>query len=214
MKINLLNHQNHELLANYIVKQLDYLIIFNQSKQQEKNKKIILKHLKNTLNRLKILINSVRIWQENVFDIYHSSQYCIFLYLLAHTIFKESNQTELPTLLFLLNKKLNAIDLFYEINLPEKFFIGHSVGIVFAKANYSNYFAIYQNCTIGRNHYGRPHIEENVIVYPNSSIIGKAHIQKNTIISPGIQLINQNTPPNTLVVQNSGGGGGIPFLTN
>lgn len=185
MKINLLQKSGFEDLALFVHKQLQNLFL----EEKENHLNTIQKYMPQTLNRLRVLVNSIKVWDENVFNTRQSTQYCIFLYFLANTIFKETGKTELPTLLFLLNKTLNAIDLFYEIELPEKFFIGHSVGIVFAKAQYSNYFAIYQNSTVGRNHYGRPKIEEGVILCPNSSIIGKAHIQKNTIISSGIHLI-------------------------
>ena len=36
--------------------------------------------------------------------------------------------------------------------MPEVFFIGHSVGIVLAKATYGNRLVLYQNTTVGKNH--------------------------------------------------------------
>lgn len=207
MKINLLQKMDFENLALFIHKQLQHLFL----EENENHLISIQKYIPQSLNRMRVLVNSVRVWDDNIFDTRQSTQYCIFLYLLSNTIFKETEKTELPTLLFLLNKSLNAIDLFYEIELPEIFFISHSVGIVFAKAKYSNYFAIYQNSTVGRNQYGRPTIEEGVILYPNSSIIGNSHIQKNTLISSGIHLINQHPPKNCLVLKNAAGGGRLLF---
>ena len=158
------------------------------------------------LERLRRCINSVRLWNVNKFDHLHSSQYCTFLYFLANTIWKESGDTELPTKLFLLNKALNGIDLFYEIEMPERFFIGHSVGIVLAKANYSDYFAIYQNSTVGKNHGIAPTLETGVIMYPNTAIIGRCLIRSNSIISQGVGVINSDTIGNCYVFPVSEGG--------
>jgi hypothetical protein len=56
----------------------------------------------------------VKLWNKDKFDYLHSSQYCIFVYFLSNTIWKQSGDTILPTKLFILNKALNGIDLFYD----------------------------------------------------------------------------------------------------
>jgi serine O-acetyltransferase len=161
-------------------------------------------HLDETLIRLRYCINSVRAWENDIFDPLHSSQYCTFLYFLSNTIWKASGNIEVPTRLFFLNKSLNGIDLFYEVELPPIFYIGHSVGIVLAKATYGNYLVLYQNSTIGKNLGDAPCIEEGVIVYPNSAVIGRSIIRKNTVISQGVSIINQNTEPNSIVYSSQG----------
>lgn len=160
---------------------------------------LIRQHLPQALERLRVCINSVRIWSENEFNYLHSSQYCILLYFLANTIWKETTNTEVPTKLFILNKALNGIDLFYEIEMPSRFFIGHSVGVVLAKASYSDFLVLYQNSTVGKNHGVAPVIESGVIMYPNTAIIGRCHIRSGTVISQGVGIINQDTPGNCLV---------------
>jgi serine O-acetyltransferase len=155
---------------------------------------LIRQHLPQALERLRGCINSVCIWRENEFDHLQSSQYCIFIYFLANTIWKETANTELPTKLFILNKALNGIDLFYEIEMPSKFFIGHSVGIVFAKANYSDYLAVYQNSTVGKNHGVAPEFESGVVMYPNTAVIGRSLIKSGTILAQNTRIINRNTP--------------------
>src|SRR5882724_11998111 len=87
-----------------------------------------------TLQRMTRCGNAVLAWKQDEFNYLHSSQYCTFLYFLANTIWRNRQEAEVPTRLFLLNKLLNGIDCFYEIAMPEIFFIGHSVGIVLAKA--------------------------------------------------------------------------------
>lgn len=156
-------------------------------------------NLSEALNRLQICINSIRCWKENEFSYLHSSQYCIYLYFLSNTIWKNTGDIDVCTKLFLLNKALNGIDCFYEIDLPERFFIGHSVGIVLAKATYSDYLVLYQNSTVGKNHGVAPVLEEGVIMYPNTAIIGRSLVRKNSVISQGVSVINQDTPGDTAI---------------
>jgi serine O-acetyltransferase len=132
------------------------------------------------------------------FDYFNSGHYATFLYYASHLFYKNEN-TQLATRLFLLNKAINGIDLYYEIEMPDIFGIGHTVGMVFSKASYSNYGVFHQGCTIGRNQDDRPILEEGVILYPQSSVIGKCRVRKNTVIAPGVQLVNTDTPGNCIV---------------
>lgn len=156
-------------------------------------------HIDGALIRIQRCINEVTTWTPNVFDPLHSTQYCQFLYYLANTIWAAEGASPLCTKLFVLNKMLNGIDLFYEIKMPEVFFIGHSVGIVLAKASYENYLVLYQNSTVGKNHGVAPVIESGVIMYPNTAIIGRCHVRSGTVISQGVGVVNQDTPGNCLV---------------
>ena len=151
-------------------------------------------HIDQTLDRLKQNINAVLSWPEDEFNYLHSSQYCHYLYFLANTICNAAGNPVLCTKLFLLNKALNGIDCFYEIELPDIFYIGHSLGIVLAKATYSNYMVLYQNSTVGKNHGVAPILEEGVVLYPNTAIIGRSRVRKGTILSQGTSVINQDTP--------------------
>ncbi|QDZ30547.1 hypothetical protein FAY22_09160 [Noviherbaspirillum sp. UKPF54] len=148
------------------------------------------------LSRLGRCIDAVRMWKAGQFNYLNSSQYCIYLYYLANTIWRNEHDATVPTRLFLLNKALNAIDLFYEIEMPEVFFIGHSVGIVLAKATYGNHLVLYQNSTVGKNHGVAPVIGDGVVMYPNTAIIGRCHIGDGTILSQGTSAINCDTPGN------------------
>lgn len=190
-----LRRLDQEHLAQFIARQLEHFV----PDGLPINLSLIRQHLPQALERLRVCINAVRLWKENEFDHLHSSQYCIFLYYLANTLWKETGETELPTKLFILNKALNAIDLFYEIDMPARFFIGHSAGIVLAKASYSDYLVLYQNSTVGKNHGVAPVIESGVIMYPNTAIIGRCHVRSGTVISQGVSVINQDTPGNCLV---------------
>ena len=151
-------------------------------------------HLPATLDRLHHLIGHVKMWKPGQFDHLHSTQYCTYLYLLSHQIWQITGEREWPTRLFGLNKTMNGIDLFYEIDMPEVFLIGHSVGIVLAKASYGNFLVLYQNSTVGKNHGVAPEIGEGVIMYPNSAIIGRTKVGDNSVLSQGTGLVNCNSP--------------------
>ncbi|MDR3415435.1 MAG: hypothetical protein P4L83_04535 [Nevskia sp.] len=162
-------------------------------------------HLDEALVRLQRCINAVRIWKPDEFNYLQSSQYCTYLYFLSNTIWRNTGDTEVCTKLFLLNKLLNGIDCFYEIAMPDIFLIGHSVGIVLAKATYSNYFLLFQNSTVGKNFGVAPVIEEGVIMYPNTAVVGRATVRKNTVISQGVGVINCETPGNCIAFRGEAG---------
>lgn len=162
-------------------------------------------HLSTALGRTISCINSVKLWNLDEFDPLHSSQNTIFLYYLGNTIWKKSGNTEIPVRLFLLNKALNGIDCYYEIELPEKFFIGHSVGIVLAKATYNNFLVLYQNSTVGKSAGMAPILESGVVMFPNTAVIGKSLVRRGTVVSQGVSIINQETESDKYVFQDTNG---------
>lgn len=166
---------------------------------------LIAAHMPQALARLEHCIAQVKMWTPGQFDVLHSSQYCIFLYYLANTIWRKEQARTICTKLFLLNKALNAIDCFYEIELPDVFFIGHSVGIVLAKATYGNHLVLYQNSTVGKNHGDAPVLQNGVILYPNTAVIGRSLLQTGTVVSQGVSVINQTTPSRSLVFAGTNG---------
>lgn len=201
MKTSLdLKNFNRDRLIAYLVRQ-----IHNVVPDDHDSGLAIAEHIDEGLRRLHICINAIKAWAPDRFDPLHSSQYCTFLYFLANTIWRQTGDPEVPLRLFLLNKALNAIDLFYEINLPEVFFIGHSVGIVLAKANYGNHLVIYQNTTVGKNHGIAPALEDGVILYPNSAIIGDCRIRCGSVIAQGTSVIDRDTEANRIAFQGPDG---------
>ena len=127
-----------------------------------------------------------------------SWEYAMLLYYLSRAIADEGDH-RLAARLFSLNKALNGIDLFYEVDMPDRFLIGHTVGMVFAKADYGEYCVFHQGCTVGRILQEKPILESRVVMYPGSSIIGRCHVRDNTVLSAGVQLINCDTPGNCIV---------------
>ena len=100
---------------------------------------------------------------------------------------------------------MNGIDCFYEIALPEVFFIGHSVGIVLAKASYGEHLVLYQNATVGKNHGVAPVLEAGVVLYPHSAVIGRCLVRAGSVIAQGVSVVNRDTDGDCLVFQGQGG---------
>lgn len=187
-------------LAPYVQEQVRRLIPFCD----ESDFALIDRHLPEALARLDHCIAAVRIWTPGEFDVLQSAQYCTFLYYLANTIWRREQAKKLCTMLFLLNKQLNAIDIFYDIALPDIFLIGHSVGIVLAKAEYGNRLVLFQNSTVGRHGDDRPVIEEGVILYPNTAVIGRSLIRERSVISQGVRVIDRETQARKITFQGTG----------
>ena len=161
-------------------------------------------HLDEALERLHRCINACSPWRPDEFNVLQSSQHMTFLYYLSNTIWRRSGDTEAPTRLFLMNKTFNGIDLFYEIAMPEVFYIGHSVGIVLAKATYGNYLVLYQGVTVGRHKDQIPVIGDRVVLYPGSSVAAGSVIEDDVVLSQGVRVINKRVPSGTMAFAGPG----------
>ena len=188
-------------LIDYTVRQAEHF--FPDGKKMDRQR--LADNMTETLARLETCINRVRPWPENEFDHLHSSQYCTYLYYLSNTIWKNTGDYDIAARLFMLNKLLNSIDLFFEIEMPKVFYIGHSIGIVLSKATYGEFLVLYQHTTVGRNHGVYPVIGDGVVLYPNSSIIGRCNIGDGTLVSLGTQVLNHDTPGNCIVFESAPG---------
>ena len=142
---------------------------------------------------------------KNGFEYLNSSHYATFLYFLSHELGQHETGMKDATRIFLLNKALNGIDLYYEIQMPEVFSVAHTVGMVFAKATYGSHCVFHQGCTVGRNLDARPILEPGVVLYPHSSVIGSCLVRKNTVIAPGVHLVNMDTPGDCIVFYGDNG---------
>jgi serine O-acetyltransferase len=130
----------------------------------------------------------------------HTDQYAIFLYYFANTAFRLSPGHPLAEKAYGLNKILNGLDAFFEVELPEIFLLVHPVGTVLGRAKYADYFCVYQNVTVGSNLAGEnPSFDEGVTLYGGSRIIGACAIGANTMVSTGAIVIDQSIADNSLV---------------
>lgn len=155
--------------------------------------------IEEALDRVNYCIHRAKAFEGRDFDPLISGQYATFLYYLSAIIYELGAEHQISSKLFLLNKALNGIDLFYEVKMPSVFLIGHTVGMVFAKATYGSHCVFHQGCTVGRSGEDRPVLERGVVLFPNASVIGACHIGENTVVSPGVQIVNTNTPGDCIV---------------
>lgn len=165
-------------------------------------------HIQESLHRLERCINSIKAWPPEEFYYLQTAQYAMYLYFLSNSIWRSGGDVGVCSRLFYLNKALNGIDCFYEIDMPDIFCFGHSTGIVLAKAKYSNYLVLHQSCTIGKDNGLAPELEEGVVLYPHSAIIGRCKVLKGTVVSYGSSILNRDTPGDCLVY----GGGGSKLM--
>lgn len=138
------------------------------------------------------------------FQLTHSGQYATFLYFLSNEIFKNTGRNELSDKLYYLNKIMHSIDLYYEVQMPDIYYWEHPLGTVLGRAQYGNYFTVYQSCTVGGNwdkngalHY--PVIGNNVTLFSYACILGNCKIGNNSIIASHAYLIDQDIPDNSIV---------------
>jgi serine O-acetyltransferase len=137
---------------------------------------------------------------ELIFNPYHSGQYTIFLYFLANQLWRVSpNVNQIANKIYYLNKTLNGLDIYYEIETPSIFFLDHPVGSVLGRAKYGEGFSFSQNCTVGNNHGIYPTIGKNVTMHLGSKILGKCQIGDNAVISANSYIIDQDVPEGALV---------------
>lgn len=157
------------------------------------------------IERTNHCISKIKAANGKEFNYLNSGHYATFLFFLSREVWVNDGDEFNATRIFLLNKALNGIDLHYEVEMADVFLIGHTVGMVFAKASYQDFCIFHQGCTVGRNLNSRPTLDRGIIMYPHSSIIGSCRVRENTVLAPGVQLINRDTPGNCLVFTGSDG---------
>jgi serine O-acetyltransferase len=135
-----------------------------------------------------------------LFSHLHTDQYAMFLYFLCNTLYRMNGDLSLASKVYALNKSLHAIDVYYEVKLPDIFYFQHPVGTVLGRASYSNYFFVYQRCSTGANLDDvYPRLGEGVVMYGNSAIIGDCTVGDNCWLSFGAVVTDQDLPSDSVV---------------
>lgn len=81
--------------------------------------------------------NTNKYFKKGTIDVHHTGQYAILLCYLARVAF-EAGDRETADRVYALNKALHGFDIFYEVELPNVFFMEHPVGTVLGRAKYSD----------------------------------------------------------------------------
>lgn len=191
---------NPNVLAEYVARQLANFFPDGHDARPS-----IQQGMPAALARVRHCVSQVRGWPAD-FDPLHSAHNATFLYYLANEVGVVQADHATATRLFLLNKALNGLELFYDLAMPEVFALSHTTGLVFAKATFGNQLVFHQNCTVGRKADDqRPVFGNRVVMFPGSMVIGHCRVRDNTVIAPGVRLIETDTPGDCYVLPGEGG---------
>jgi len=130
----------------------------------------------------------------NVFDYLHGDQYASFLYILSTEVDSEDTAKRL----YLLNKSLHGIDLYYEVKMPDIFLLVHPVGTVLGRATYDDYLIVYHNCSVGSNKDIYPQLGKYVTLHPGAMVLGSCRIGDYSRVGAGSLMIDCDLPPNSI----------------
>lgn len=193
-------------LAQYVAAQVNTFFPDGENLQHEQ----LLGSLDGALSRLDYCFSHVALshYYENgqsKFDHLHSDQYLMFLWFLSNQAWQDGLAKSVLDKLYLLNKYLHAFDCMYNTSLPEIFIIVHGVGTVLGKANYKNFLAIHQNCTIGASRGSYPCCGFGLGLGAGASLLGKSQVGSNVTIGASTCAVNINIPEKIIIVRNRNG---------
>lgn len=137
-----------------------------------------------------------------VFNHLHGDQYAMFLYLVSRAAYARNGDASLASKVFLLNKALHGIDVFYEVELPGVFLFVHPLGTVLGRATYSDYLLVYQRCSVGSNHDRYPKLGEYFTLRPGSAVLGACDVGRNCTLAAQSLLIDDNLAADTVYFGN------------
>ncbi len=172
-------------LVDLVAKQINTLFLYSP----ETEAKILTEGVSRALKRCEhcFAFNKSKYYHHGkdvFFNPFHSDQYSVFLYFLSNSIYSHSdNSRSLADRIYFLNKCLNGFDLFYEVEMPDVFFLEHPVGSVIGRGNFGDGFSFSQNCTIGSINDIYPIIGKNVSLMSGAKIIGDCKIGNHCIIA-------------------------------
>ena len=188
-------------LANYVIQQMnnnfpDDCII---------DRLLFNKYLSIALERTEYCFSKVKNLYFNnevstFFNHLNGDQYSMFLYFLANTLYKYDYELSVCEKIFLLNKSLFSIDIFYEVELPDIFLFVHPLGTVLGRGNYSDYLVVYQRCNIGSNNDIYPTLNKHVTLHPGASVLGNCMIGENSRIASNSLILDSSLKPNTTYI--------------
>ena len=138
--------------------------------------------------------------QDVLFDHLNGDQYAAFLYFLNNEVTRKAFDVRLCSKIYLLNKALHGLDLFYEVQLPDIFSLTHPLGTVLGRATYADYLLVYQGCNVGSNKNIYPVLGEYVCLHPGSSVLGNCHVGNNCRIAAGSLLLDQDLADDSVYI--------------
>ena len=195
MRAALLSSLNADQLAIYTARQLNHFFPDPEPAQPEK----LLPAVEWTLDRLYKLHRSTadKYYFQNgqpYFDHLHGDQYATYIYFLSRYCVTELGSRNLAAKLYLLNKALFAVDIYFEVELPEIFLLCHPVGTVLGRASYQDYLVVSQSCTVGGVGDTYPTLGFGVVLCADVSVVGGCKLGDDSCIGAGSLLVSFDVP--------------------
>jgi len=197
---NILLSLDKKTLVVYVRKGLDHFF------PDDLDSAVIEKYIDDVIERVACCFSAVhdryfKKGSQTYFNHLNSDHYAMFLYFLSNTLYRNNEDERLCEKIFYLNKALHSIDVFYKVELPDIFLFCHPLGTVLGRAKYSDYFLVYQNCTIGSNHdVDYPVLGKYLALYRNASILGKCKIGDNCKISANSLVLDSDIESNKIYI--------------
>lgn len=109
--------------------------------------------------------------------------------------------------IYYLNKIMNSVDWYWEVDLPNHFTVVHPIGTILGRAQYGDYLCVYQGVTIGGNYKQEeiqyPSLGNYVTLYANASVLGNSKIGNQVIISANTFVKDESIQDNSIVFGSS-----------
>ncbi len=143
--------------------------------------------------------------------LYYPGFYSIAIYRLAHELYK-LNIPYIPRMMTEYAHSKTGIDIHPAAQIGEHFFIDHGTGVVIGETTIiGNNVKIYQGVTLGAMYVEKslqgkkrhPTIEDNVIIYAGSTILGGDTIIGHDSIIGGNVWLTKSVPPFSIVYHES-----------
>ena|ERR1700743_794359 len=134
-----------------------------------------------------------------IFNHLFSDHYVMYLWFLSNVVYLENGKCSLADKLYYLNKLLNGLDCMYDTKLPDIFLIFHSSGTMLGKAFYSDFFIVFNGCTVGSQNGNYPSFSKGVSITANSSVVGDCLIGCRSTISTRTLVFEKNIPDDHVV---------------
>lgn len=142
---------------------------------------------------------------QTIYNHLYADHNVVFTWFLANAAYKISENDNLSSKLYYLNKTLHSFDCMYDTKLPDIFLIFHGAGTMLGKAHYSNFFVALQGCTVGSNKGQYPHFGKGVALTANSGVIGNCKIGNGVSVSAFTKIFDTDVPDNSVVFENRSG---------
>jgi serine O-acetyltransferase len=134
------------------------------------------------------------------FDHLYTDQYAAFLWFVGNTIHVDGGDRSLAVKSYALNKALHALDVFFEVKMPDVFCFQHPVGTVIGRATLSNHLFVYQNVNIGGSiDLEYPTLGEGVVLFNGAAVTGPAKVGANVWLGPQSQVKGGEIPSSSVV---------------